>query len=46
MNSLTDSLYNVYSDKKTSKELWKSLDRKYITEDVRAKKFFMGHFLD
>ena len=46
MNSLIDSLYNVYLDKKTSKELWKSLDRKYITEDARAKKFVMGRFLD
>ena len=29
MNALTDSLYNVYTDKKTAKELWESLDRKY-----------------
>ncbi|RVW41557.1 Retrovirus-related Pol polyprotein from transposon TNT 1-94 [Vitis vinifera] len=29
MNGLADSLYNVYSDKKTAKELWESLDRKY-----------------
>ena len=26
MNALIDSFYNVYSDKKTAKELWKSLD--------------------
>ena len=26
MNPLTDSSYNVYSDKKTVKELWESLD--------------------
>ena len=46
MNALTDSLYNVYSDKKTAKELWESLDRKYITEDVGAKRFVVGRFLD
>ena len=34
MNALTDSLYNVYIDKKTAKELWESLDRKYKTEDA------------
>ena len=34
MNALTDSLYNVYSDKKTTKELWESLDRKYKIEDA------------
>ena len=28
MNELVDSLYNVYTDKKTTKELWESLDRK------------------
>ena len=46
MNALTNSVYNVYSDKKTTKELWESLNRKYKTRDARAKKFVMGHFLD
>ena len=46
MNALTYSLYNVYSNKKTSKELWESLDQKYKTEDVEAKKFVMGRFLN
>ncbi|RVW48063.1 hypothetical protein CK203_073479 [Vitis vinifera] len=36
MNGLADSLYNVYSDKKTAKELWESLDRKYKTEGCRG----------
>lgn len=46
MNSLADSLHNVYSSMKTSKKLWESLDRKYKIEDVGAKKFIVGHFLD
>ena len=46
MNALTDSLYNVYSNKKTTNELWKSLDQKYKTEDIGATKFFMGRFLN
>ncbi|KAL2531340.1 zinc knuckle (CCHC-type) family protein [Abeliophyllum distichum] len=46
MNSLTDSLYNVYSTMKTAKELWESLDRKYKTKDAEAKKFIVGRFLD
>ena len=46
MNALTDSLYNVYLDKKTTTEQWKSLDRKYKIEDAEAKKFVMGRFLD
>ena len=39
MNALTNSLYNVYIDKKTAKELWESLDWKYKTKDVGVKKF-------
>ena len=46
MNGLADSLYNVYFDKKTAKELWESLDRKYKTKDIGAKKFVVGRFLD
>ena len=46
MNALIDSLYNVYTDKKTTKELWESLNRKYKTEDAWAKKFVVGRFLD
>ncbi|KAL5582045.1 hypothetical protein UlMin_014487 [Ulmus minor] len=39
LNGLTDSLYNVYSDKKMAKELWESLDRKYKSENAGSKKF-------
>ena len=46
MNALTDSLYNVYTNKKTTKELCESLDRKYKTEDAGAEKFVVGRFLD
>nr|AAK70407.1 pol polyprotein [Citrus x paradisi] len=46
MNGLSDSLYNVYIGKKTAKELWESLDRKYKTEDAGTKKFVVGRFLD
>ncbi|KAH9727083.1 CCHC-type domain-containing protein [Citrus sinensis] len=46
MNGLSDSLYNVYIGKKTAKELWESLERKYKTEDASTKKFVVGRFLD
>ena len=46
MISLADALYNVYCVKKTAKELWESLDKKYKTEDAGAKKFVVGRFLD
>ncbi|KZV14025.1 hypothetical protein F511_44572, partial [Dorcoceras hygrometricum] len=37
-NGLADVLYNVFYEKKTAKELWESLDRKYKTEDAGPKK--------
>ena len=46
MNGLVDFLYNVYSNNKTTKELWASLDQKYKTKDVGAKKFIVDRFLD
>ena len=46
MKVLIDSLYNVYSDKKTVKELWESLDHKYKTKDDGVKKFVVSRFLD
>ncbi|KAL5569712.1 hypothetical protein UlMin_026287 [Ulmus minor] len=46
LNGLTNSLYNVYNDKKTAKELWEPLDMKYKSEDAGSKKFVVGWFLD
>ena len=46
LNGLTGLLYDVYSSKVTSKDLWESLDRKYKTEDAGAKKWIVGRFLD
>ena len=46
LNGLEDSLYNVYSVCKTSKELWDALDKKYKTEDAGLKKFVVAKFLE
>ena len=46
LNGLSDTLYGVYSVKKTAKELWNSLDHKYKAEDAGAKKFLVGQFLN
>lgn len=46
LNGLSDSLYNVYSVKKTSKDLWESLEHKYKVEDAGAKKYLVGQFLN
>ncbi|PHU11163.1 hypothetical protein BC332_18093 [Capsicum chinense] len=46
LSGLQDDLYNVYSGTKTSKELWRALERKYKTEDAGIKKFLVARFLD
>ena len=46
LSRMIDSLYNVYSSKTTTKDLWESLEHKYKTEDVGAKKWIVGHFFD
>ncbi|KAL6581162.1 hypothetical protein OROMI_007085 [Orobanche minor] len=45
MNGLADLLYYVYSTTKSAKE-WDSMDHKYKIEDVGAKKWIVGWFLD
>ncbi|XP_047309597.1 uncharacterized protein LOC124913015 [Impatiens glandulifera] len=39
LNGLSDSLYNVYSEKNTAKELWQSLERKY-KQKMRVQKVY------
>ena len=46
LSGLQDDLYNVYSNAKTSKELWDALEKKYKAEDGRMKKFIVAMFLD
>ena len=46
MSGLQDDLYNVYSNAKTSKELWDALEQKYKTKDAGMKKFIVAKFLD
>ncbi|XP_058217270.1 uncharacterized protein LOC131328334 [Rhododendron vialii] len=46
LNCLHDALYSVYCVKKSARELWESLDRKYKTKDAGSKKFVVGRFLD
>ncbi|XP_022880640.1 uncharacterized protein LOC111397908 [Olea europaea var. sylvestris] len=46
LNGLDNTLYNVYCNAKSAKELWESLDTKYKIEDAGTKKFIAGRFLD
>ncbi|GJV30569.1 putative reverse transcriptase domain-containing protein [Tanacetum coccineum] len=44
LNGMTDSLFDVYLNVESAKELWNSLKSKYMAEDASSKKFFTGHF--
>ncbi|KAH1038811.1 hypothetical protein J1N35_040554 [Gossypium stocksii] len=46
LNGFLDALYEVYSVKKTTKELWPSSDHKYKVKDVGTKKFLVSKFLN
>ncbi|XP_021979236.1 uncharacterized protein LOC110875347 [Helianthus annuus] len=45
LNGLSDVLYNVYNNVKTSKDLWDALEKKYKMEDAGTKKFVVARFL-
>lgn len=46
LNGFDNTLYNVYSSKKSAKELWESFEKKYKVEDAGTNKFIVGKFLD
>ena len=46
LNGLDNTFYNVYCTIESAKALWKSLEKKYKTEDAGMKKFIVGKFLD
>ncbi|GKC22407.1 hypothetical protein Tco_1024557, partial [Tanacetum coccineum] len=44
LNGMSDSLFDVYTNVKSAKELWDSLESKYMAEDSSSKKFLMSNF--
>ena len=45
LNALADSLFDIYQLVETAKELWDTLEAKYLTEDATSKKFLVSHFM-
>nr|GEX73419.1 zinc finger, CCHC-type [Tanacetum cinerariifolium] len=41
---MSDSLFDVYTNVESAKELWDSLESKYMAEDSSSKKFFVSNF--
>ncbi|GJR90839.1 zinc finger, CCHC-type containing protein [Tanacetum coccineum] len=42
LNSMSDSLFDIYQNVESAKALWESLESKYMAEDASAKKFLEG----
>nr|KAJ0205724.1 hypothetical protein LSAT_V11C500243750 [Lactuca sativa] len=45
LNGMSDSLFDIYQNFKSTKELWDSLESKYMTEDASSKKFLVSNFM-
>ncbi|GKA15359.1 hypothetical protein Tco_0695106 [Tanacetum coccineum] len=41
LNGMSDSLFDVYTNVESAKELWDSLESKYMAEDASSKKFLL-----
>ncbi|GJW73114.1 zinc finger, CCHC-type containing protein [Tanacetum coccineum] len=44
LNGMSDSLFDVYTNVESAKELWDSLESKYMAEDSSSKKFLVSNF--
>nr|KAJ0216032.1 hypothetical protein LSAT_V11C300140150 [Lactuca sativa] len=45
LNGMSDSLFDIYQNFESSKELWHSLEFKYMAEDASNKKFLVSNFM-
>lgn len=46
LNSLSNHLYNLYTNSPLTNEIWESLKNKYKTEEEGTKKFLMFKYFD
>ncbi|GJX11992.1 zinc finger, CCHC-type containing protein [Tanacetum coccineum] len=44
LNGMSDSLFDVYTNVESAKELWDSLESKYMAKDSSSKKFLVSNF--
>ncbi|KAK0587805.1 hypothetical protein LWI29_029164 [Acer saccharum] len=45
-NAMSDALFDQYHNVATAKEIWDSLEAKYMVEDATSKKFLASKFFD
>ncbi|GKE37970.1 hypothetical protein Tco_1461375, partial [Tanacetum coccineum] len=46
LNGMSNSLFDIYQNFETSKELWDTLEAKYMAEDASSKKFLVSNFIN
>ena len=46
LNGMSDSLFDIYQNVESAKELWDSLESKYMAEDVSSNKFLVSNFFN
>ena len=46
LNTLSDRLYNLYTNTKSAKEIWNALENKYKAEEEGTKKFLITQYFD
>ncbi|CAM8923493.1 unnamed protein product [Rhodiola kirilowii] len=44
LNGMSDSLFDVYQNVESAKELWDIIDSKYMAEDASSVKFLVSNF--
>ncbi|GKC44084.1 hypothetical protein Tco_1061806 [Tanacetum coccineum] len=44
LNGMSDSLFDIYQNVESAKELWDSLKSKYMADDASSKKFLVSNF--
>nr|GEV36325.1 zinc finger, CCHC-type [Tanacetum cinerariifolium] len=44
INGMSDSLFDIYQNVETFKELWDTLEAKYMSKDASSKKFLVSNF--
>ncbi|XP_076922644.1 uncharacterized protein LOC143584487 [Bidens hawaiensis] len=44
LNGMSDALFDVHQNAESTKQLWDSLESKYMAEDASSKKFLVSNF--
>ncbi|KAI3731774.1 hypothetical protein L1987_62963 [Smallanthus sonchifolius] len=46
LNGMSDALFDVHQNDESAKQLWDSLESKYMAEDSSSKKFLVSNFMN